>query len=143
MRKRIKWVRVAVFGLIAVLSGCDSIQELLEADPFYWIPAPTGLTNRSQATVQLMVSNKYEGPFIGPGGSKSFNIEIPVTLRDGEGSVYNKTVTLEVGVFNQKTGLPSRTVSCVFGGKVVTSVFYEVTGVPPYEYERVECRYSW
>ncbi len=142
MRKRTIWV--AMIGFVAVLGGCDSLGDILEVDPLYHVDAPFGLSTRSGDEIRLMVNNQEVGPAVTAAKSAAFKVNIPVALpRGGNQTVYDVETYVTVQIFNRRTSLPTPPISCRAGAKIITSVFHEVTGTPPYQYERVECRSSW
>jgi len=140
MRKVTTWATILVSALL--FGGCEStIFDI--GDSFYEVPARVGFSNGGLDSASVRISNKDEGPVVPPGGSAAFKVKVPVAQSAGsDNSIYDLIVSLQVEVYDLGTGKISRPITCTFGAKVVTSIYYEVRGVPPHQYASVECRHS-
>ncbi len=101
--------------------------------------------NRSSSPVQTVVDGRDVGPVITPNGTENFRISVDVPT-GSQGSINDpnsQVVPVGVAIRNLSTRKLSQLVNCSAGAKIVTSVTYTIDGTAPYQYENVNCQYTY
>jgi hypothetical protein len=134
--KKAAFVFFALLIPSLMISGCDGFADIHVRFAAY---------NRSPDSVILVVNGKEQGSVIAPNQPLPMMVEVPIPLRPGYGptGVNDEVVSVSVAFMNLRTKKLSKVEMCQVGGKVVTTVIYNVDTSWGYENEWVECQSSY
>lgn len=134
--KKMAFVFFALLTLSFMVSGCDGFTDIDVRFAAY---------NRSPDSVTLVVNGKEQGSVIAPNSPTPMMVEVPIPLRPGYGptGVNDEVVSVSVAFMNLRMNKLSEVQMCQAGGKVVTTVIYNVDDSWGTPNEWVECQSSY
>lgn len=119
-----------------IMSGCDGFTDIDVRFAAY---------NRSPDSIILVVNGKEQGSVIAPNSLAPMLVEVPIPLRSGYGptGVNDEVVSVSVAFMNLRANKLSEVQMCQAGGKVVTTVVYNLDYSWGSPNEWVDCQSSY